>query len=379
MTTCFARATALVGVLISALLTSCIEQPATPATDQSIQAVHLHLVSTETSAQVRRFPGKVEATQTAELAFRIGGELQQLPLRPGHSVAAGQLVAALDATDYAVALEQAQAKAELARAQFKRSQQMAEQALISPAAFDQAHADLKVAEANLRSARTQLSYTQLTAPFSGVIAHLHVENYENVGPQQPIMTLQLDGYIDISIQVPERLFARVRRDLDYQPEVLFDSLPETPFKARVREWDRIADPATNTYRVVFSMPAPEHINILPGMTATVLIDVNQMTAPVQNLIWVPASSLFTPEHRLLEDGIAYVWVYRAHPAQTASTERFVPASGSVSLRQLQIGEITNQGVAVSAGLEPGEYVVQSGVHQLYEGQQVRPWLRERGL
>lgn len=360
------------GMLLSVtILSGCNDHTARQVHDEQIQPVHLHLVSADMTTQLRRFPAIVEATQTAELGFRVGGELRQLPLRPGQPVEAGQLVAALDATDYEVALEHAQAKAELARAQFKRSQQMAERQLISPAAFDQARADLRVAEANVRSARTNLNYTQLTAPFSGIIAHLHVENFENLVPQQSVMTLQLDGYIDISIHVPERLFARVRRDLDYQPEVLFDSLPGTTFKASIREWDRIADAATNTYRVVFSMPAPEQANILPGMTATVLIDAAHMTERLRNLVLVPSSAVFTPEHSPLEAGVAYVWVYRAQ-SSTAT-------SGTLHLRQVQIADMTNQGVEIIAGLEPGEYVIQAGVHHLHDAQQVRPWVRERGL
>lgn len=336
--------------------------------------VHLFEVTQEQHSQIRRFPAVVEATQTAELAFRVGGELQQLPLRPGQSVTSGQLVAALDATDFEVALEQAEAQAELMRAQFERNQRMLDESLISQAAYDQSRADMRVAAANLRSAQTNLEYTRLKAPFSGVIAHLHVDNFENVAPQQPIMTLQVEGYIDVSIQVPERLFARVRRDLDYQPDVLFDSIPGQFFKASIREWDRVADAATNTYRVVFTLPTPPQINILPGMTATVLIDAARMTERLRDVVVLPAAAVFAPEQQPLEPGFAYVWVFEPQGQDEALREL-----GTLALRKVQIADMTNQGVEVIAGLEPGDTVVQAGVHHLYDGQLVTPWVRERGL
>ncbi|MBA3989105.1 efflux RND transporter periplasmic adaptor subunit [Aliidiomarina maris] len=360
--------------IASVMLTGCQPEPDTGIHANHVRPVHLHVVSGDSDHQIRRFPAVVEATQTAELAFRVGGELQQLPLRPGQSVRQGQVVAALDPNDFELAAEQAQARAELTRAQFERNQRMLDQALISASVFDQAQADLRVAEANLRSAQANLDYTRLKAPFNGVIAHLHVENFENVAPQQPIMTLQVDGHIDVSIQVPELLFARVRRDLEYQPDIAFDSVPGQTFKASIREWDRIADPATNTYRVVFTLPSPQGVNILPGMTATVLIDATQMTERQRAVMLLPVNAVFAPEQQPLQPGIAYVWVF-----EDASDNRSGERYGYVRLRAVEIADMTNQGVQVLSGIEPGERVVQAGVHQLQEGQKVSAWARERGL
>ncbi|WP_157982831.1 efflux RND transporter periplasmic adaptor subunit [Aliidiomarina minuta] len=337
--------------------------------DPAPRPVNLLTVADDSSSQIRRFPAVVEATQTAELAFRVGGEVDTLPFRPGQSVDAGELVAALDAQDYELAVEQASARAELLDAQHRRNQRMKQQDLISPAEFDQSQADLRIAEAELNRAQTNLEYTRLKAPFAGVVASLHVEKHENVSPQQPILTLQVDNLIDVSIQVPERLFARVRRDLDYQPDVLFDGLPGQFFKASIREWDRVADPATNTYRVVFSLPAPANVNILPGMTATVLIDAHLMTQDIQSSLLVPASAVFAPDDKPLQPGIAYVWLYHSDNDD----------DGHVKLHPIRIGDMTNDGLQVIEGLQPGDRVVHAGVHHLSDGQRVKPWVRERGL
>lgn len=356
-------------VLTVLFLSACSPAPQTEVAEQP-RPVQLLTVGASADSEIRRFPAVVAATKTADLTFRVGGEVTELPWRPGHEVQKGDLIAALDPTDYELAAAQARARAELAQAQYDRLAQLITQNVISQAQFDEASAELAVARANFNTANANVGYTRLRAPFNGVIANLHVELFENVGPQQPIVTLHVDDMIDVSIQVPERLFSQVRRDTDYQPEIIFDSLPNHVYQGQIREWDRIADPATNTYRVVFTLPKPAEGNILPGMTATVVIDAAQVLPQEQQRISVPIAALFSPPGSALDEQVRMVWVYTPENQQNR---------GRLSARRVTIGPATSSDVVILQGLEPGEHVVTAGVHQLHEGQTVRPWIRERGL
>src|SRR5690554_176203 len=361
-----------VGVLsvCSALwLTACSEQQANELTETAIRPVMLVQVKSGASAQVRRFPGAVEATQSANLTFRVAGELVELSTRPGHTINAGELIAKVDPTDYALAVDQAKARAELATAQFTRATQLLSDGIVSQADFDQAHAEQQMALASLNTAKANLGYTELRAPFSGVVAALHVELYENIAPQQPILTLQTDALIDVAIQVPERLFARVHRDDSYQPDIRFDSIPEQVFHGRIREWDRIADPATNTYRVVFSLSKPENVNILPGMTAQVSVDGGRLLTSSPEHVRVPVSAVFSPPQLANHADERYVWVYQETNKQ----------QGTVRLRKVKVGDASTNELLILQGLTAGEWVVSAGVHQLKDGMPVRAWHRERGL
>ncbi|CUS47337.1 MAG: RND-type HAE1 family hydrophobe/amphiphile system membrane fusion component [Idiomarinaceae bacterium HL-53] len=353
-----------------AFLSGC--EPAT-SVQEAAEARPVKIASVISGApeQVRRFPGVVEATQSAELTFRVGGEIIELPVLPGQSVSKEQLIAKLDDSDYQLALQQAQARADLAQAQYTRTSRLRQENIASQAEFDQAKAERDMAQAQLETAQANVSYTELHAPFAGVISLLQVEPFENVAPQQPILTLQTDETIDVAIQVPERLFARVRREMGYQPDVQFDSFQEHTYKASVREWDRIADPATNTYRVVFTLPKPEHFNVLPGMTATVSIDSSRLLTGTDDAVSIPVSALFN-------DGITqsnqaqlqhFVWVFEGED----------PNYGTVRKQPVTIGFISNEQVSITTGLQAGDEVVSAGVHQLQEGIQVKRWVRERGL
>ncbi|MFU8785047.1 efflux RND transporter periplasmic adaptor subunit [Aliidiomarina sp.] len=355
--------------LAAALLLSACSEPQTDVAEPPLRPVKLITVGSEQASDIRRFPAVVAATQTADLTFRVGGELVEIPWRPGHEVAKDDLIAALDPTDYQLTAEQARARAELAQAQYDRIAQLANENIIPRSQFDEAKAELQVARANLNTAETNLSYTRLHAPFAGVIANLHVDLHENVGPQQPVITLHVDDMVDVSIQVPEQLFAQVRRDLTYQPDIIFESLPGQTFAGQVREWDRIADPATNTYRVVFTLPKPETGNILPGMSATVLIDRSLVLPDSTGAVQIPVSAVFTPPHTELASNVRMVWVY-----QPAAGNQ-----GSLSARQVTVGSASSSSITILDGLQFGEHIVIAGVHQLTEGQAVRPWVRERGL
>ncbi|KKO45225.1 RND transporter [Arsukibacterium ikkense] len=350
---------------LSLVLQGCTE-PETDRKEPLVRPVKLHQVDNTGSSAVRQFPAVVEPTERANLTFRVHGKLVQLIARPGQAVQKGDLLARLDDTDFNLKLDQARARFELAQTQFTRSEQLIAQKLVSQAVFDEARAQLQVAQADLSTAETALSYTRLEAPFAGIISRLLVENHENIAAQQAIMELQVRDQVDVVIQVPEDVISNVRKDFDYQPEVVFDSHPTYRYRARIREWDSRADPATNSFKVVFSMATPSEFNVLSGMTANVIAEVSKINAAYVNALFIPASAIFMPDDISLSSQQSFVWVYN-------------PDNGQVNRREIAISSLTSAGAAVTAGLNEGEMIVSAGVQHLSEGQQVRPWVRERGL
>ena len=352
-------------VLVMVVLAGCSPQAAQQAEPALVQPVKLYTVRDTSAERIRTFPAVVEAAQVAQLAFRVGGEIIEFPAKAGHEVAQGDIIAKLDPTDYQLVLDQAQARFELAQAQFSRTENLVEQGVISPQQFDEVKSNLDVARANLETARANVRYTELRAPFAGTIAHVFVERYETVQPQRAIATLQMNNAIDVSIQVPEGLFARVQRQLDYQPDVIFAAAPEQRYKATLKEWDSTADPATNTYKVVFTLPTPSDLNVLPGMSAVVAVDANAVSQRDLNNLIIPSSALFSPPTEGPDQG-HFVWV-------------FDPQSETVQRRRVEVLALTNDGVEIASGLSAGERIVAAGVHALHNGQQVREWVKERGL
>jgi RND family efflux transporter MFP subunit len=288
----------------------------------------------------------------------------------------GDLLARLDATDYELKVSQAKARFALVNAQYERAASLISQKMVSQAMFDEAKAQRQVAEADLKTAESNLAYTRIQAPFSGTIARLLVEKHENVAAQQPILELQVRDQVDVVIQVPEDVIALVKRGTNYQPKVIFDSYPNQSYSAQIKEWDTRADSATNSFKVVFSMDTPKEFNVLSGMTANVMVDMSAITPDGQSKLSVPATALFAKADR------RFVFVYEptASPNAETATPTTTPGShGVVRQREVKVGRLHGEWVQIEQGVSAGEWVVTAGVQQLQDGQDVRPWTREKGL
>lgn len=347
------------------LLSACQDKAVENEHVDIVRPVKLFTVDGLSKENLRHFPAEVVANQGSYLAFRVSGELLQFPVLAGQHVEKGQLLAKLDPKDFQLQFEERKARYELALSQLSRVEALNKQGVASQAELDQAKANKEVAESALKIAKTNLENSELRAPFSGTVAKVFVKNFENIQAKQNILRLETRDLMDVVIQVPEKLVARVDKDTDYQPSVTFDGFPDKAYKLTVKEWDTQADPITLTYKVVFSLPVPKDFNLLAGMTGHVYIDLNKITAGQQAAHIVPVESVFSEPNQSLKDN-AYVWVYN-NETQT------------VQKQAVMVGKLHQHGIEVTDGLEKGQIIVAAGVHHLEEGLKVRPWQKERGL
>ena len=363
----FSRQTLLsTATLLLLFMTGCGEQQSTKPQAELIRPVKIFQVKDPASEAFRNFPAEAEANTESKLAFRVSGQVITFPIKAGNEVSKGQLLAQLDPKDFKLLLDDRQARYELAKSQFKRAKLLLEKKLASQADYDQARANLSVSLSSLNTAKTDLEYTSLRAPFSGNIAKVMVENHENVQAKQTILALQTRDLVDISMQMPENIASRVNKNVQYQPTVIFDSHPAQEFLVSVKEWDTQADPITLTYKVVFSLPSPKTFNVLPGMTANIRMDLSKITNDENSHFLLPVSAVFTGKDSPVTSKIRHIW-------------KFNPETQTVTLANVTVGGIKSQGIEVLTGLEPGDQVVSAGVHFLREGMKVRPWNREKGL
>ena len=326
------------------------------------QPVKLQVVDGGDGA-LRHYPGKVVATEGSELAFRVSGQLERFPVRAGEQVKKGQLLAALDPSDFRNQLADRQAQYDLAESQYQRGISLRDRGVISEAQFDEIEAKRRQAQAALSLARDNVNYTRLKAPYGGTVARTEVENYQFVQAKQPILYLQGDKNIDIEFAVSERFLANLKKDgEDYQPELRFEGAPDKVFKASYKEHEASADDRTQTYIITLTMPNPEGILVLPGMSVDVAIDLSQIMRKTTAWPQVPVEAVFNPDGK----DSAHVW-------------RFNPEDGTVSAVPVTLGQVIGKGVEITAGLETGDKVVGAGVHHLKEGQEVRELVKERGL
>jgi RND family efflux transporter MFP subunit len=349
---------ALLSVFITSLL-AC-SKPQETITEQVERPVKLLTVESSSQGALRKFPAEVEANQGSYLSFRVSGQLTSLPVLAGQHVEKGQVLATLDKEDFLLQVKDRTARFDLAKSQLERTQALYQKGIASQAELDNAVANLSVAQSALEKAEQDLDYTHLKAPFSGTVSKLFIKNHESIVAKQNIMRLEQRDYMDVTIYVPEKIVAQVKKDLDYSPTVVFDSYPTKSFALAIKEWDTNADPKTLSYRVVFTLPIPTEFNLLAGMTGNVFIDLSQVTRDYESYFILPNSAVFSDEQ-----GNSFVWRYH----ENASLEKV----------QVTLGEMHKSGVEVRSGINAGDKIVSAGVHYLTATSKVRPWQKEQGL
>lgn len=322
--------------------------------------------------QRRGFPGRAQATQEIDLAFRVQGPLITRPVNVGDVVKTGDVVARIDPRDFEVNLRNVEAQLSEARAaleraagDFRRQQNIfnTDPGATSESAVDRAREERDRASATVDSltasvttAQDQLDDTTLRAPFDGTVVATYVENFQNVRAKQPIVRILDTSHIEMVVNIPENLISMA---VSVHTVLLsFDAFPGREFEGRISEVGTEASQTTRTFPVTMIMEQPGDVQILPGMAGAVRAGKTDLTDEQQRRgLGVPVGAVFTPD----TETQSYVWIIKPTEGDLGVLEK----------RPVKTGDMTRYGVLVSDGLTAGEWIVTAGVHSVREGQTVR--------
>jgi RND family efflux transporter MFP subunit len=341
------------------LLVACAEEPP-PRVEAVSRPVKTMVIADADAGGTRAFPARIAAAQRADLAFRVPGSVRELPIKEGDRVKEGDLVARLDPKDFQIVVEDRRATFDKAKKNFERGRELIGSGAISQVDFDRLEADFKNAQAALDAAMQDLAYTELRAPFDGMVARRLVERFEEVQAKQPIAVLQNVERLEVKFDVPESIIRGLRADSRAAETTAPDRVrvfakfadqPQREYPLVFKEISTKADPKTQTFEATYLMKQLEQGVVLPGMTATVTVDLSG---------FVDEGVAFTvPVSAVVGD-------YKLDPRVWTVDE----ASMTVSPRPVKVGRLVGDGVEVLDGLEPGARVVTAGTPFLVEGMQV---------
>jgi len=326
-----------------------------PAQDRPVLVQPVHF---ESRTPDRSFVAVVRPRIETDLGFRIAGKVSRRLVEVGQSVAAGQELADLDPTD--LVLQREQAEAELRAAVSSLTQTAADEKRLSDlkargwtpdATYDkqrtalaEAQARRDRAERSVVLARNALTYATLRADTDGIVTAVQVEPGQVVAAGTPAIRLARGGEKEAVVAIPENLVGRIR---EAQATVSLWSRPDTSWPAVLRELAPAADPVSRTYTARFSIPkADDEVKL--GMTATVTV----MDAAHDRIARLPLSALFS------QGAGPGLWVVD-------------PATGSLTLKPVEVAGYTGRQVLVRSGVTEGELVVTLGVQKLDPAVKVR--------
>lgn len=388
----------LVGVVALAVVAA--NKNKTKATEVRIEGVEARdLVASVTAS------GQIQPRTKVDVSADVTGKIVRLVVKEGEMVTKGQLLLQIDPEQATAALQRAeaslastraqaaQAKANLIQAQrnYERSlaiqkqspalvseeqlEQLRTQAEVNKALAEAANYSVEQAQASVRDARQALSRTTITAPMSGKVTRLNVEEGETAimgtlnKDAATLLTISDMSVLETKVKVDETDVARIT--VGDSALIQIDAFPDTAFVGKVVEISNSSVNKTATtaasgdqaidYEVRVQLVNPP-TETRPDFSATAKI----VTAKRTKVLRIPIIALTVRENEDLPNGDSAVTVGRQPTKQVGKRDVegvfIVGADNKVSFRPVKVGIAGERHFEVLDGLKAGEKIV-AGTYQ----------------
>lgn len=306
----------------------------------------------QTVASSRAFSDRIEVLgvakgrQSVTITSNTAELVTAVRFRDGQTVARGQVLVDLKASEEEAGLLEAQSRLAQAERDHMRWKALADRGIASPAALEQRQAALEAARASVEAARARKFDRVIRAPFAGVVGLTDVAPGALISPGSPIVTLDDLSVIRVDFKVPDRYLPVLREGgaIAARP----DAWPGEVFHGRIARLDSRIDAATRaiTARAEFPNPAGR---IKPGMMLRVTIEHGARDA-----VAVPEAAV------QFEGEQAFVFV-------------IIPRGEGTSVRKQAVDVGVTQGgfVEILGGLRAGQRLVADGLNRIQDGQPVK--------
>ena len=312
--------------------------------DKGPEAVPVEVVAVGRRAIAASYAGTaaLEARAESQVVAKTSGVALGVLVEEGQQVRAGQVLVRLDSARAALQAAQTAAQMRKLESNYARSLQLAEQKLISANDIDQIRYDLENARAGNRLANLELSYANVVAPISGVVAQRSIKPGNFVQINTPILRIVDTSRLEATLNVPERELATLKAGLPVRLRV--DALPGRDFAGTVDRVAPVVDAGSGTFRVICAFAGDGVLQ--PGMFGRLQIDYDHR-----------ADALAIPRGALLDD--------EAQPAV------YTVRAGKAVRVPVSLGYVDGEWVELRGGLKQGEPVVTAGKVALREGSPVQ--------
>ncbi|MBC7657447.1 MAG: efflux RND transporter periplasmic adaptor subunit [Frankiaceae bacterium] len=310
---------------------------------QKTQAVPVEVAKASRKAIAASYSGtaNLEAPGEAQVVAKTSGVMVQLLAEEGDQVRAGQVLARIDGDRVRLEAQKQLAVVHKLENNFRRSQELAGQKLVSAESSDQIKYDLESARASYALARLELSYTNIIAPISGVVAQRMVKPGNLIGLNAPVFRIVNNSHLEAVLNAPEREMARLKPGLPLR--MVVDAVPGRIFEGKVDRVSPVMDSASGTFRVVCAFDnAPE---LRPGMFGRIEVVYDQR----QDALTVPRIAL------LEDEGEPALYIVRGKTAKRTP---------------VKVGYSNGELAEILSGVKEGDLVVTAGKVAIRDGTEV---------
>ncbi|MBI2729192.1 MAG: efflux RND transporter periplasmic adaptor subunit [Sphingobacteriales bacterium] len=304
--------------------------------------------------------GQVEAIQTANISTRVMGRITNIYVKAGDRVNKGQMLATISDEDIRAKRAQtdamiAEAEAAYANAQkdYERFNNLYKQQSATAKELDNVTLQYNSAKARVDAAKqmrsevnASLSYSSLTAPFSGVVTQKLAEAGNIANPGMPIVTIEQSGILQVSASIAESDISNIH--LGDAATLLIKSTGKS-FEGKVIQLNPSSQFTGGQYIVKISIPETAKADIYSGMFVRVTIPLKEakQTQSDADVVLVPVSAIINRDE--------LTGIYTVSENKTAL------------LRWIRLGKNYGDKVEVVSGLAKNESFILSSEAKLYNG------------
>ncbi|ADQ18350.1 efflux transporter, RND family, MFP subunit [Leadbetterella byssophila DSM 17132] len=320
--------------LLLLIFTACQNPDKQKTEDKVLQAVKVAQVAQLTFHENIQSTGMLSSKNEIKLAFKTGGVIKRCHVEEGQYVKAGQLLAELDLSEIDAQVNQAQIGYEKAKRDFERVEKLFQDQAATRTLLNDAKSGLDIAQQTLDAAKFNLKLSKIYAPVSGRILMKLAEQGELIAPLHPMFIMGSgEQAYTVKVGLTDRDLVKVApRD---PAEIRLDAYPEEVFTGKVRQIAQMITPTTGTYEVEIDL-APVNKRLVSGFVARVNIKTKNMTETLA----IPVEALVN--------------------AQADKADVYLVNNGKAERRQIQIGKLYGNSVAIKGGLKLGETIITHG-------------------
>ena len=302
--------------------------------------------------------GQVEAVQTANISTRVMGLITNIYVKAGDKVNKGQLLATISDED--IRAKRAQTEAMIAEAEaayvtaqknYDRFNNLYKQQSATASELDNVTLQYNSAKAKVHAAKqmrseanAMLSYSSLSAPFPGVVTQKLAEVGSLASPGVPILTIENNGILQVSIFVAETDISNIR--LGEVATVQIKSTGKS-FDGKIIQINPSSTYSGGQYIVKISIPETARKDIYAGMFTKVSISLKGIRQEKNNTLLVPMAAIVNRDE--------LTGIYTVNSQNTAM------------LRWIRLGKTYGDKVEVISGLSKDEKFIQTAESKLYNG------------
>lgn len=317
-------------------------------TAKSFVLVNTVTTKTETINHFSKFQGIIKTDQNMILYPEFSGRVAKIYVDEGDVVKKGQALAKIDDGGLYNELKLVESQAKLAKTIYERQSKLWNDKIGSEIQYLEAKTNYEIQNNRLKSITESLAKTTITAPFSGTIDEIFIEEGNLVSP--PMMPDQGNAFRIINLNelyvesvIPESFIGKIKKGAEVQVEI---PVLNKSFNSLIKHSVSSINQLSRTFKIEVSVPK-NNLDLIPNLN----VEVNVLD-------YTNSQAILVPESIVSEDSDNNKFL-------------FIVLNNKAKKTIVETGYTQNGMIEITTGLDVNETVINEGGRIVKDGQNVK--------